>query len=123
MDPFLAYDAGFYMPPSFGGNQFSDEPLSNYMNTPATSNSSAASGLQMDASGATGKDSTHANAKGDGTMSGNYGGFPWGMASMDIDQDWSWFMNDVQTNPASNNTPFFGGSNAGPVNQIHQRLV
>ncbi|KAF2098525.1 hypothetical protein NA57DRAFT_39008, partial [Rhizodiscina lignyota] len=69
MDPFIAYDAGFYMPPGGMFDQFGqDEPLSNYMSPPTTNtNSNSASGR-----------------------------FPWGMASMDLDQDWSWFMNDVQ---------------------------
>lgn len=71
-----------------------------------------------------GKNAAQTNAKGDGTMSGNYGGFPWGMASMDIDQDWSWFMNDSQNNPGTNNAPLMGGPvNPDYLNSIHQRFL
>ena len=92
MDPFIAYDAGFYMPPGGMFESFGqDEPLSNYMSPPASTsnskgnsvNTSAASGLNMPQGG-----------NGPVTQPGL--GFPWGMPTMDLDQDWSWFMNDVQ---------------------------
>ena len=106
MDPFIAYDAGFYMPP---GGMFEplgqDEPLANYMSPPTsnsntstspsnnTANTSAASGLNLPQSG---------NPSGNNAAGGWSNGFPWGMPTMDLDQDWSWFMNDVQNfNPIS----------------------
>lgn len=100
MDPFLSYDAGFWNAPHFSGafdtNQFSDEPLANYMSPTATTGSASSSAANW-------------NMNGQSAMGA---GFPWGnVSNMDIDQDWNSFMNDMQQGwqvPTPANQPQLG---------------
>jgi len=113
MDPFIAYDAGFYMPPGGMFEQFGDEPLSNYMSPPNTNskgnsaNTSAVSGLNIP---------QNTNAAGAVTQPGL--GFPWGMPTMDLDQDWSWFMNEAQSWQPSSSQPQDVGNNAAHFQNV-----